>query len=147
MNRMISKIVPTFLVIVFILHCASSNKQERSGWKKVVADFTSLAKQFGLEEANESCIEYLRDDNTCLKNWKQGKLWRVVEENRIPILECNAVSMGAIHHACELKTWFVILIIILIIIFCLSICCCICCCALWLCNCCSYSTKSSKRYH
>ena len=118
MHRQIYKKAFACLVLALVVNVASSTKQESSGWKKVVSDFTSVASNFGLREANKPCIEYLRDDNTCMKEWKQGKLWRIVEENKVPILECNAVSMEDIHHVCQLKTWFVILIILLILIIC-----------------------------
>ena len=144
MHRPIFKTAFIFLIISITLNSVSSAQLETSGWKKVVADFTAVAKSFGLEEANEPCIEYLRDDNTCMKQWKEGKLWRVVEENRIPILECNSVSMENIHHACQLKTWFVILIIILILIIVFSIIGCICCCICFVCECCRPQSKLSK---
>ena len=144
MHRITSKTAfSPHLLLLFVLG-VSSTRHQNSAWNNIVTGFTALAKDFGLEEANGPCIEYLRDDNTCMKKWKPGKLWRVVEENKIPILECNTVSNETVHHVCQLKTWFVILIILLIIIIFLIICGCICCCAWWFSGCCQ---KSSGHYH
>ena len=143
MHRQIYKKAFDFFVFALIVNVVSSTKQESSGWKKVISDFTSVARNFGLREANKPCIEYLRDDNTCMKEWKQGKLWRIVEEHKVPILECNAVSMEDIHHVCQLKTWFVILIILLILIICFGIIGCICCC---ICFCQAENNRNKQKY-
>ena len=141
------KITFTPFLLLMIVMGASSTRHQNSAWNNIVTGFTALAENCGLEEANQQCIEYLRDDNTCMKQWKAGKLWRVVEENKIPILECNMVSMETTHHVCQLTTWFVILILILITIICLIICGCICCCAWLFCGCCNYPKNSSKHCH
>ena len=97
------KITFTPFLLLMIVMGASSTRHQNSAWNNIVTGFTALAENCGLEEANQQCIEYLRDDNTCMKQWKAGKLWRVVEENKIPILECNMVSMETTHHVCQLR--------------------------------------------
>jgi len=127
--------VPLFLLMATKL--VSSTEQQMSMWQTTVNDFTAVAKDLGVDQANEPCKEFLKDDNTCMEKWRAGKLWREVESAKIMALECNRVDhqltdISEVSGICQLKTWIVILIIIIIVIICLIIlgliilCCCCC---------------------
>ena len=130
----------TYSVTLFLFMATklvSSTEQQMSMWQTTVNDFTAVAKDMGLDHANEPCCckEFLKDDNTCMEQWRAGKLWREVEGARIMILECND-HMSEINGVCQLKSWFVILMIIIIVIICLIILGFIASCALGYCCCC-----------
>ena len=131
--------VPLFLFMAMDL--VSSTNEQMSMWQTTVNDFTAVAKDLGLDQANEPCCckEFRKDDNTCMKKWRGGKLWREVEGAKIMILECNTVvdhQRSEVNGVCQLKSWFIILMIVIIIIICLIIFGCIACCALGYCCCC-----------
>ena len=122
--------VPLFLLMATKL--VSSTEQQMSMWQTTVNHFTAVAKDLGVDQANEPCKEFLKDDNTCMEKWRVGKLWREVErEEKIyciycKLLECNRVDhqlidLSEVSRICQLKAWFVILIIIIIVINCLII--------------------------
>ena len=134
--------VPLFLLMATKL--VSSTEQQMSMLQTTVNDFTAVAKDLGINQANEPCCceEFLKDDNTCMEKWRAGKLWREVEGAKIMILECNRVvdhpliDTSEVSGVCQLKAWFVILMIIIIVIICLIILGCITCCAFGYCCCC-----------
>ena len=122
MHRSKMKIKLLVLPLCCLTTLVSSNERkatEISAWETTVKEFTTFAKDLGLDQANEPCTEFLKDDSTCMKKWSSKRLWREVEANKITILECNKfeevstkipTSMGI----CQLKSWFIILMIFLI---------------------------------